>query len=242
MLAAQCNKIQLTSSSSPISSSKLDFDAWKRPIASSSMSSNYKIPSSFTRINHYEHSLLNSNGYLKENSSTTPPSTWTDIYHQDHHQSWLTVSQTPPILNCNEQQTPLSLFSTATNVQYSTPTQSLQYNDFLPVGHPYTDSYRYDFPLFYSSIVPSHTSPLSSSTNQASTSSSTNNNSNSSMKKVKTTRAQCDCPNCHEADRFDYMAGSNVRKRNIHSCHIPGCGKEYHKTSHLKAHLRWHTG
>jgi uncharacterized Zn-finger protein len=34
----------------------------------------------------------------------------------------------------------------------------------------------------------------------------------------------------------------HLRKKNIHSCHIPGCGKVYGKTSHLKAHLRWHTG
>jgi len=27
-----------------------------------------------------------------------------------------------------------------------------------------------------------------------------------------------------------------------HVCHVPGCGREYSKTSHLKAHLRWHAG
>lgn len=54
-------------------------------------------------------------------------------------------------------------------------------------------------------------------------------------------RATCDCPNCQEAERLG-PAAAQLRKKAMHSCHIPGCGKVYGKTSHLKAHLRWHTG
>ena len=54
-------------------------------------------------------------------------------------------------------------------------------------------------------------------------------------------RSSCDCPNCQEVERLG-PAGAQLRKKAIHNCHIAGCGKEYNKTSHLKAHLRWHTG
>lgn len=237
MLAAQCNKIPSSSSSlnssPPLSPSKTSFYAWKKPITNPSMYTN----SDLTRFNHYEHSLFNNHGQLKENSSTSASSSSSSPWMDIHQHSWFTSNQTPQILNNNEQQ-----------IQYPT-----HYNDFLSVNHPYTDSYRHEFRLFYPPIVSSHTPsppppPPPPPIIQATTSSSSsipnnnNNNSNSSLKKPKTSRAQCDCPNCRETDRLGYMVGSNLRKKNIHSCHVPGCGKEYNKTSHLKAHLRWHTG
>ena len=282
--------------SPPSSPPKTSFYAWKKPITtsprmyhSSAMNNinhhhNSDIASSLARIGHYEHSLLNGNGHLKENTTIpsslpqTPSSqsAWLDIHH--HHHSWFAAGQTPPILNTNneqqlQQQPPPPLFSTPTNVQYPSHghhhVQPTHYNDFLSVGHHYADSYRHEFRLLYPPVVPPppSSSSMSQSTSsfpshtpsppsaQATTSSpTTTNNPNSSPKNTisnnltrngkqpKASRAQCDCPNCREADRLGFVAGANIRKRNIHSCHIPGCGKEYNKTSHLKAHLRWHTG
>eukprot|EP00079_Xenopus_tropicalis_P031068 XP_017944839.1 PREDICTED: transcription factor Sp6 [Xenopus tropicalis] len=51
----------------------------------------------------------------------------------------------------------------------------------------------------------------------------------------------CRCPNCQEAERVG-GGGEGGKHKNLHNCHIPGCGKAYAKTSHLKAHLRWHSG
>ncbi|KAI0234280.1 hypothetical protein LSAT2_015571 [Lamellibrachia satsuma] len=48
---------------------------------------------------------------------------------------------------------------------------------------------------------------------------------------------RCRCPNCVDAS---HPTDPNERRR--HVCHVPGCRKVYGKTSHLKAHLRWHAG
>ncbi|XP_064205144.1 transcription factor Sp4-like [Anguilla rostrata] len=50
-------------------------------------------------------------------------------------------------------------------------------------------------------------------------------------------RVACSCPNCRDGE-----SSGDPGKKKQHVCHMEGCGKVYGKTSHLRAHLRWHTG
>lgn len=62
--------------------------------------------------------------------------------------------------------------------------------------------------------------------------------SQSSQPQKKLKRLACTCPNCRDGDNTR-SAGD---KKKQHICHFPDCNKVYGKTSHLRAHLRWHSG
>ena len=56
-------------------------------------------------------------------------------------------------------------------------------------------------------------------------------------------RVACTCLNCASganSKKATNPDGSPRKKQ--HVCHYPNCSKVYGKTSHLRAHIRWHTG
>jgi len=67
-------------------------------------------------------------------------------------------------------------------------------------------------------------------------------NGGQAQTKTRLRRVACTCPNCKDGDRGRKNNPDGKPRKKQHICHIPGCNKVYGKTSHLRAHLRWHSG
>ncbi|XP_024873558.1 transcription factor Sp4-like [Temnothorax curvispinosus] len=79
--------------------------------------------------------------------------------------------------------------------------------------------------------------PVSHQQQISNTTSTVSNNDTNDPNKTHRRRVACTCPNCGDGDR-----NRDITRKRQHVCHIAGCNKVYGKTSHLRAHLRWHTG
>lgn len=67
-----------------------------------------------------------------------------------------------------------------------------------------------------------------------------NHDSNQAQSQRKLKRLACTCPNCRDGNNNRGTTAGEKKKQHI--CHFPDCNKVYGKTSHLRAHLRWHSG
>lgn len=187
-------------------------------------------------------------------------------HYQQYQDNQPTVDQQPNDLNCS-QLTPPSESKDVKNVQPYFATQNPDYYGYgqnHPYLYPPTYYTTHQSPSFYNPsaamMAAYHSTTnlhhFTSPPHQPTTPSPTSTNHdlwaqrmqlnpmsmNENVDKTKTinrTRKskRCKCPNCIAPD---VPQANKVKKK--HVCHIVGCNKVYGKTSHLKAHLRWHSG
>ena len=161
-------------------------------------------------------------------SSLQAPGSWWDMHSQVAAGSWLDAA-TSAAAGLGSMHAAQMANYTDYNAASALGLAAAGSSALLSGGHMLQDTYK--------SMLPSQPSPPSFGLATSTVSSVSSPRST----RRYTGRATCDCPNCQETERLG-PTGAAGKKKNIHNCHIPGCGKVYGKTSHLKAHLRWHTG
>ena len=141
--------------------------------------------------------------------------------HQQQHQQQQQQQQqplsAPPVFN------PTGV----TNFQYPTSTTSLPLSPLSPTPNGSSPAHVYYQTTDGSTTVVTHGTTFQLS--------------DSPQPRSRLRRVACTCPNCISG----MNTGKNVDgspKKKQHVCHYQNCGKVYGKTSHLRAHLRWHTG
>lgn len=175
---------------------------------------------------HSYHSQPSPNQYSPIQQQHSPTSASHLMSNQSHHLS------TPPTANFNQ-----SAHFPSNPTQFSTqyfPTNHTAYN-------PAQQHFAPNSTTFNPSHLPSSRIPAYHTYISTMTTSSNEILIEKSQPKPKGTNrksSRCQCPNCQLVTGYKLATDG---KRG-HTCFYPGCDKLYGKTSHLKAHLRGHTG
>ena len=251
MLAATCKKIgrPLSPSIEYQPPAKKLFQPWNHTSSSSSqapLSPTSKVRSYLESTNfNMPPSPPMKGDLLKPTPISHAPQTFHSIsrvpaIHHHHHQSHCQVPSSaygPVSQRCREPTLPTRVSPIPTLTPPSSPQSTIR-PSLWTLPSPYSVRTLENSPPSVAAVSAPKTPVVVSSVYPMTTTAANSNMTASASMPANVTRRcrRCKCPNCLSGQQ------SEPNKPKQHLCHIPGCGKVYGKTSHLKAHLRWHAG